>query len=333
MYWTHPFQPELYKKHHDSQHPKQWERYQLLSYSEQVKQFIDQTQFRDTLDSHFRKQTSHLTFEITAPIVDIIIGEMFFHPNDHGSVSHTRALRLFISVKHESKYLVVVKNPLQFQLIVDYIGADLSFRQAQSVLQFTKQRTNLTELGSVNQEIVSNFARVVCAINLQALSSLLSDDQVWAFALANDASTHYGRSYFDNRIRFHRQGVLYNLHVIAIPMFDRHTARNIFNLISKFLDVLCSNWRVKLIIMGFDEANVMTRHVQDVVTQLEQKTDYKIYRTWCGLHQFDLVMHHGYEKLLNGQFLTITNAFIAHLRQQINLIIDMKATCSKLSNR
>jgi hypothetical protein len=44
-------------------------------------------------------------------------------------------------------------------------------------------------------------------------------------------------------------------------------------------------------------------------------------------------MHHGYEKLLNGQFLTITNAFIAHLRQQTNLIIDMKATCPKLSNR
>ena len=153
---------------------------------------------------------------------------------------------------------------------MDYIGAGLSFRQAQTVLQVTKQHTNLTELSSINQETVANYVRVVCAINLQALSTLLSNNQIWAFALANDASTHYGRSYFDNRIRFHRGGVLDNVHLLAIPMFNRHTTHNIFNLVSKVLDVLCPSWRAKVIAVGSDGANVMTGHVQGVVTQLEQ---------------------------------------------------------------
>ena len=44
-------------------------------------------------------------------------------------------------------------------------------------------------------------------------------------------------------------------------------------------------------------------------------------------------MHHAYDKLMNGKLLTIMNAFIAHLRQQTNLIMNMKSTCPKLANR
>jgi len=44
-------------------------------------------------------------------------------------------------------------------------------------------------------------------------------------------------------------------------------------------------------------------------------------------------MHHAYDKLMNGELLTIMNAFIAHLRQQTNLIMNMKSTCPKLANR
>ena len=116
-------------------------------------------------------------------------------------------------------------------------------------------------------------------------------------------------------------------------MFDRHTSENIFNLVSTFLNVVCPNWRAKLIGIGSDGANVMTGHMQGVVTRLEQQVQGKLYRTSCGLHQLDLVMSHGYEKLMDGELLTIMNAFIAHLRQQTNLIIDMKATCPKLANR
>jgi hypothetical protein len=141
------------------------------------------------------------------------------------------------------------------------------------------------------------------------------------------------KSYLDNRIRFHLNGIIYNIHVLAIPMFDRHTGENMFNLVDKFLNIICPNWRVKLIGVGSDRANSMTGHLKGVVTRLEQEAVFKMYQTWCGLHQLDLVMHRAYENLMDGEVLTILNAFIAHLRQQANLIADMQATCPKLSNR
>ena len=217
--------------------------------------------------------------------------------------------------------MATIKNSMQFHLVVDYVGAGLSFRQVANVINATKKRTNLSAIGSLSDTEVANYARVVCAINLQAISTILNNDMVWAFSLANDASTHFGKSYFDNRIRFHLNGVLYNVHAIAIPMFDRHTGENMFNLVSTFLDVVCSDWRAKLIGVSSDGATVMTGHLQGVVTRLEQQAEYKLYRTWCGLHQLDLVMHHGYDKLMNGELLTIMNAFIAHLRQQTNHIL------------
>ena len=101
---------------------------------------------------------------------------------------------------------------------------------------------------------------------------------VWSLSLVNDVSTHFGKSYFDNRIHFHFNGVLYNVHAIAIPMFDSHTGKNMFNLVSIFLNVVCSGWRVKLIDVGFDSMTVMTGHLQGVVTQLERQAEYKLYQ-------------------------------------------------------
>src|SRR6266496_111834 len=113
----------------------------------------------------------------------------------------------------------------------------------------------------------SNIAHQYCAINLQVLSSLLNSDSVWAFSLANDASTHREKSYFDNRIRFCLDGNLYNFHAISIPMFSRHTVEYMYNLVARFLDVLSPVWRSKLIGLSSDGAPVMTGEYNGVITQ------------------------------------------------------------------
>ena len=116
-------------------------------------------------------------------------------------------------------------------------------------------------------------------------------------------------------------------------MFSRHTAENMFGLISRFLDILCPSWHTKLIGLGSDGANVMTGEYNGVLTKLEQQVQHKVYRTWCTLHQLDLVMKYGYDGLMNGDFIKISNKFIAHLHDQDKLIQDMGSTCPKLSNR
>jgi hypothetical protein len=54
------------------------------------------------------------------------------------------------------------------------------------------------------------------------------------------------------------KGQLLNLHLVAIPMFDRHTALSIFNKFFKFLDALYSKWCSKLIGMSSDGENTVT---------------------------------------------------------------------------
>jgi hypothetical protein len=57
-------------------------------------------------------------------------------------------------------------------------------------------------------------------------------------SLASDGNTHRGQHFFDLRMCYH--DVLLNLHLVAIPQFDRHIVLNTFNMLVKFLDVLYS---------------------------------------------------------------------------------------------
>lgn len=70
---------------------------------------------------------------------------------------------------------------------------------------------------------------------------MLDNDSVWAMSLAGDGSTHRGESFFDLHLRICYRGSLLNLHLVAIPMFDRHTAVIIFTMVTKFLDALYAN--------------------------------------------------------------------------------------------
>lgn len=106
---------------------------------------------------------------------------MFFHPDDHYGVSQVRALRLFKRNGEETGdkyYSVIMKNPLQFRLVVDYIAAGLSFRQVETVINKTRKHPSLSSIGAVSDGEVANYARVVCAINLQALFSILNTNAI-----------------------------------------------------------------------------------------------------------------------------------------------------------
>ena len=118
-------------------------------------------------------------------------------------------------------------------------------------------------------------------------------------------------------------------------MFEQHTVDNIVKFVSQLLDIICPTWPIKLIGLGSDGEAKMTGQFQGVVTELEKKAEYPIYRTWCGLHQLDLVMQAEYKNLsvLDKAFVTLTVQYIGHLRQQYKLIAEMRSTCPKLANR
>jgi hypothetical protein len=83
------------------------------------------------------------------------------------------------------------------------------------------------------------------------------------------------------RIRIYVSDVLSNLHLVAILMFRQHIAKNIFNLIVHFLDVLSgvtTIWRAKLVFVSTDGDNTMTGCHRGVVTHLEQGAKFPVLR-------------------------------------------------------
>jgi hypothetical protein len=79
---------------------------------------------------------------------------------------------------------VTVKRVMAFFLIIEYVGAGLSFRQAATFLSSTAQRTGLHKLRGIREADVARFVRAAVEINLQIISDLLIRKECWAYSLA-----------------------------------------------------------------------------------------------------------------------------------------------------
>ncbi|KAH9128003.1 hypothetical protein LEN26_009173, partial [Aphanomyces euteiches] len=132
------------------------------------------------------------------------------------------------------------------------------------------------QLLDCNDHMIGQYVRVLVAVCLQKFSAILAHPDVWAFSIIFDGSTHRGTSFFDVRLRVCVDGVLQNFHLVAHPMFERHTSNNYVALIVKLHDALYIHWRLKLIGVSSDGENVNTGGVQGVVTQLVAMAEFPV---------------------------------------------------------
>jgi len=166
----------------------------------------------------------------------------------------------------------------------------MSFRQTANAIQHAKERTKTAKLAGITNMMVGQYVRILVDSMLQQIADCLNDESVWAMSLVGDGSMHRGQSFFNLRIRICFHGRLLNLHLVVIPMFDRHTTGNIFNMLVKFLDTLYSKWRAKLIGMSSDGENTMTSRHTGLVIRMIACIENPVLRIWCALHQIDLVV-------------------------------------------
>ena len=257
MAWIGSFRSDKYTEHHDRLHPARWALYKACSSAEKTRFFDDVTPLANTMLPHVNVGlAATFKFDIQLPIVDCFIGDMFFHPDDQGGITQKRALKSFKRV--DDHYEVVIPNRDQFRLVVKNLSGGVSFRQCVRIHDDIKEvlgitfklrqlstrliRTGVSRIGNLTDMKVASYARIVLARSLQLITTILDprkNRSAWAFSLANDMSTHYGRSYLDNRIRVHVDGKLHNLHLIAILMYEAHTGQNMFHLVVRILDVVC----------------------------------------------------------------------------------------------
>ncbi|CAM6030917.1 unnamed protein product [Sphagnum balticum] len=145
--------------------------------------------------------------------------------------------------------------------------------------------------------------------NLQVLSDVLNHHDVWAFSLADNESTHQGVSLFDVHIRVYVGGRLFNIHLVVVPFYDRHSAVNICKMICKLLDQLCSSWQHKLLSVSTDGENTMTGWKGGFVTLMDKESANEVLRVWCPAHQMDLVIQDATIMINDDAFTKTTHSF------------------------
>ena len=92
-YFKAPFRPVLYCQYHKLQHPSMWLLY--LEASDAAKAtFFEVVPIGDQLTSHFECSDGQLYFRIDPEIIDVLISEVFFDPED-GQESVARATAVF----------------------------------------------------------------------------------------------------------------------------------------------------------------------------------------------------------------------------------------------
>ena len=90
-------------------------------------------------------------------IVNIIIGDMMFHPEDMVGITRARLLAIFVptldssedaaDAVNVSRYAIIVGNTKQFQLVAQYLAAGLLLRQVAQVMINTKELLRIRIIG------------------------------------------------------------------------------------------------------------------------------------------------------------------------------------------
>jgi hypothetical protein len=142
----------------------------------------------------------------------------------------------------------------------------------------------------------------------------MGDLSVWAFLLTFNSSTHFDQSFFDLHVWICFKGRLCNLHLVGLPLFDRHTTEILYNLLYKFLNVLYPDWHVKLLNASSDGENMMIGRHASLVTRIARCAEFNVLRMWCASHQIDIIVKSSAEGINRDAYVKDVYSFSVHLR-------------------
>jgi hypothetical protein len=202
-------------------HKTRWGEYQGLAQQEKSKYFDVAVKHAETICHYIESRSEAITLTVGSRIVDVVIGDMLWHPTEMEGQTRENALSLF-KRKEDGNYLVEINKSKQFLLVTRFVGRGMSFAMAADAIHDAKEVCDIVKLGACNDYLVASYARAACAISIEHISQVLCSK--WAFSLAFDASTNLQQtSWVDVRIRYYQNSVLENLHLITLPFVGRHT--------------------------------------------------------------------------------------------------------------
>lgn len=230
------FWPEKNHTHLKLEHPQRWEAYQRLSAVKKFVYFEITIPFANTIVSYVDTEKYALTFFLYQSIVEILIWDMLWSPDDVDSQTHDNAMRIFVHDLELDNFSTTAKTPLALKMTVKYAGIGLSLRQTALALQIVKDTACVSKIGGMNELKVATFIRIQCTVNFQIIANNLQN--LWALFLAFDGSTCLKTLYVDIRVCFVWQRQLYNVHVVSVSFLSSYTGLAQYEMLSKLFFVL-----------------------------------------------------------------------------------------------
>ena len=329
--WKKPFRSDNIRKHIEDHHFAKFKEYQHLT-DELKRDFFKQDSIFFTTALK-RRKTNPDCFFIDKQIVDDLLLGLYF--GDDENESKQSVLERFSFNEDRNLYEYACNNGLQFRLVVHAVGEALSFNQTSSVLSSVRSQTGNAEMGFFSKSIVINHVRAVVALNSQGISRLLEKN--WCFSIAFDMGNKSNCSYLAVRLRLMFKGELHNVHLVAMPLNVRHTGENMANAIESGLKTVCKGWKKKLISISSDGASNDTGPTSGAVSRLQERASKvcsaPFFRTWCGLHQLDLLVKKLLTQLQEEEFIYTITHLSNYLRRQINFSLQHSKCPSYVETR
>ena len=115
-------------------------------------------------------------------------------------------------------YWAFVPNSFQYDAVIKTIAKGLSLCQTTDVYEEYQDMTGMTsEMGNINRWKVTMLVWIFCAESLQRIAEAMNF--CWAFAIALDGGNKASVPYLDIWIHFVLGHELFNVHLIACPMY------------------------------------------------------------------------------------------------------------------
>ncbi len=252
-----------------------------------------------------RARSEAITLTVNSNIIDVMIGDMLWHPTNMEGRTHENALSLF-KRKEDGSYFVEITKLKQFLLTTRYVGCGMSFAMAANAIHDAKEVCDIPKLGACSDYLVASYTRVACALLIEHISQVLCSK--WPFLVAFNASTDLQQtSWVDVRIQYYQNSALENLHLITLPFARQHIGLATFEMFEKLFDAVYPLWKDKLIGCSMDRATNMTGRLSRDVTRIQNVVKPNFMWVWYLLHQMDIIMQKVYKRAGCNFYKTLTS--------------------------
>ena len=126
-----PFRTDGYHRHLPTAHVEMWSEYQYLETKDKNGQFFKiRSDFMNRLNAHL-ESSPHIHIIFNVLIIETVVGELLFHPDDVYGVTRERVLNMFKKLEEPSisdevgqrdVYGVMIKTCCQFELCIKFVS-------------------------------------------------------------------------------------------------------------------------------------------------------------------------------------------------------------------